>query len=73
MDLKKYIRSVKDYPKKGILFRDISTLIKNEKAFISTIKEIVKRSKKFVIIKLVHFVNLMNDESKNFCLKKKYI
>ena len=52
MDLKKYIRSVKDYPKKGILFRDISTLIKNEKAFISTIKEIVKRSKKFKVDKI---------------------
>ena len=28
MDLKKYIRSIPDYPKKGILFRDITTLIK---------------------------------------------
>ena len=33
MDLKEYIRSIPDYPKKGILFRDITTLIKNEKAF----------------------------------------
>ena len=33
MDLKDYIRSIQDYPKKGILFRDITTLIKNEKAF----------------------------------------
>ena len=33
MDLKKYIRSVPDYPKKGILFRDITTLIKNKNAF----------------------------------------
>ena len=32
MDLKEYIRSIPDYPKKGILFRDITTLIKNEKA-----------------------------------------
>ena len=35
MDLKDYIRSIQDYPKKGILFRDITTLIKNEKAFQS--------------------------------------
>ena len=34
MDLKEYIRSIPDYPKKGILFRDITTLIKNEKAFV---------------------------------------
>ena len=33
MDLKKYIRSIPDYPKKGILFRDITTLIKNKNAF----------------------------------------
>ena len=33
MDLKKYIRSIQDYPKKGILFRDITTLIKDKNAF----------------------------------------
>mgnify|MGYP001475780840 CR=1 FL=1 len=33
MDLKKHIRSIPDYPKKGILFRDITTLIKNSEAF----------------------------------------
>ncbi len=45
MDLKDYIRSIKDYPKKGILFRDITTLIKNEKAFKECINQIVERSK----------------------------
>ena len=33
MDLKKYIRSIQDYPKKGVLFRDITTLIKDKAAF----------------------------------------
>ena len=37
MNLKDHIRSIPDYPKKGILFRDITTLIKNEKAFATTI------------------------------------
>ena len=37
MNLKDYIRSIPDYPKKGILFRDITTLIKDEKAFAETI------------------------------------
>ena len=41
MDLKKYIRSIPDYPKKGILFRDITTLIKDETAFAETINQIV--------------------------------
>ena len=47
MDLKEYIRSIQDYPKKGILFRDITTLIKNEKAFASCIEQIIERCKKF--------------------------
>ena len=53
MDLKDYIRSIKDYPKKGILFRDITTLIKNETAFEESINQIVERSKKFKIDKIV--------------------
>ena len=47
MNLKDFIRSIPDYPKKGILFRDITTLIKDEKAFAETIDQIVERSKKF--------------------------
>ena len=52
MDLKKYIRSIPNYPKKGILFRDITTLIKNEKAFKITIDLIIERSKKFNFTKI---------------------
>ena len=52
MDLKEYIRSIPNYPKKGILFRDITTLIKNEKAFRSCIDQIVERSKKFKLDKI---------------------
>jgi len=46
MDLKKYIRSVQDYPKKGILFRDITTLISNPQAFNYAIDKIIEISKK---------------------------
>ena len=42
MDLKKYIRSVPDYPKKGILFRDITTLIKDKDAFKECIDQMSK-------------------------------
>ena len=52
MNLKDYIRSIPDYPKKGILFRDITTLVKNENAFTQAIDEIVKKSKKFNIDKI---------------------
>ena len=46
MNLKKHIRSIKDYPKKGILFRDITTLIKDPKAFKFTNDKIIELSKK---------------------------
>ena len=46
MNLKKHIRSIKDYPKKGILFRDITTLIKDPKAFKYTNDKIIELSKK---------------------------
>ena len=52
MNLKEYIRSIPDYPKKGILFRDITTLIKDEKAFAETINQIVEKSKKFEFDKI---------------------
>ena len=52
MDLKDYIRSIPDYPKKGILFRDITTLIKNEKAFAESINQIVEKSKKLKVDKI---------------------
>jgi len=52
VDLKKFIRSIPDYPKKGILFRDITTLIKDEKAFKETINQIVEKSKKFKFDKI---------------------
>ena len=52
MNLKDFIRSIPDYPKKGILFRDITTLIKDEKAFSETINQIVEKSKKFQFDKI---------------------
>ena len=60
MNLKDYIRSIPDYPKKGILFRDITTLIKNEKAFSETINQIVK------ILKNHQFDKIAAIESRGF-------
>ena len=52
MNLKEYIRLIPDYPKKGILFRDITTLIKNETAFKATIDLVIERSKNFKFNKI---------------------
>jgi len=42
-DLKQYIRNIPDFPKKGILFRDITTLLSNSEKFKEVIDELVKR------------------------------
>ncbi len=60
MDLKDYIRSIPDYPKKGILFRDITTLIKNEKAFSFSINLMLK------ILKNYNFDKITAIESRGF-------
>ena len=52
MNLKDFIRPIPNYPKEGILFRDITTLIKDEKAFSETINQIVEKSKKFEFNKI---------------------
>ena len=53
MELSKYIRSIHDYPKKGILFRDITTLIKNKEAFRETINQLGNLASKIKFDKLV--------------------
>ena len=52
MNLKDFIRSIPDYPKKGILFRDITTLIKDENAFSESINQIIEKSKKIKFDKI---------------------
>ena len=51
--LKEAIRSIPDFPKKGILFRDISTLLKNQAAFTDAINALVSRHKGKGIGKIV--------------------
>ena len=75
MNLKDHIRSIKDYPKKGILFRDITTLLKDEKAFEATINEIIKRSKKYKIDKIaaVESRGFVFASAVSYLLKKPFI
>ena len=75
MDLKDYIRSIKDYPKKGILFRDITTLIKNENAFEESINQIIERSKKFKIDKIaaIESRGFVFASAVSYILKKPFI
>ena len=75
MNLKDYIRSIPDYPKKGILFRDITTLIKNEEAFAKSIDEIVEKSKKFKFNKIaaIESRGFVFASAVSYLLKKPFI
>lgn len=46
MDLKKYISEVPDFPKEGILFYDITTLMQDGKAFHEATAQIIEFAKK---------------------------
>ena len=75
MNLKDYIRSIQDYPKKGILFRDITTLIKDENAFTETINQIVEKSKKFKFDKIaaIESRGFVFASAVSYILKKPFI
>ena len=75
MNLKDYIRSIPDYPKKGILFRDITTLIKDENAFEETINQIIDRSKKYNFTKIaaIESRGFVFASAVSFVLKKPFI
>tara|TARA_Y100001958_G_C20877204_1_gene308986 strand:+ start:64 stop:591 length:528 start_codon:yes stop_codon:yes gene_type:complete len=75
MNLKNYIRSIKDYPKKGILFRDITTLIKDKDAFAETINQIVERSKNFEFDKIaaIESRGFVFASAVSYILKKPFI
>lgn len=61
-DLKKYIRNVPDFPKKGIVFRDITTLLLNGEAFHSTMNLFLGE------VKDKHFDKIAAVESRGFVL-----
>ncbi len=53
MDLKAHIRNVKDFPKSGIMFRDITTLLKNPEAYTYTLEQLLDFAKDKKINKVV--------------------
>ena len=75
MNLKDYIRSIPDYPKEGILFRDITTLIKDKNAFYETINQIVERSKKYNFTKIaaIESRGFVFASAVSYLLKKPFI
>ena len=75
MNLKDFIRSIPDYPKKGILFRDITTLIKDSPAFEECINQIIERSKNYKIDKVaaIESRGFVFASAVSYLLKKPFI
>ena len=75
MNLKEHIRSIPDYPKKGILFRDITTLIKDADAFEECINQIIERSKDYKIDKIaaIESRGFVFASAVSYLLKKPFI
>jgi adenine phosphoribosyltransferase len=53
IDLKSKIRSIPDFPKKGVIFRDITPVLQDKKAFRFLINELIKPYKNKKIDKVV--------------------
>lgn len=53
MNLKEHIRNIKDFPKQGIMFRDITTLLKNPDAMKYTSEKLFEFAKGLKVDKVV--------------------
>ncbi|MCU0665900.1 MAG: adenine phosphoribosyltransferase [Candidatus Omnitrophica bacterium] len=53
MDLKKFIRDIPDFPKPGILFRDITTLLNDKKTFRQAVNSLAEKIKGKKIDKII--------------------
>ena len=53
MEYNKFIRNIPDFPKKGIVFKDITPLLSNKKSYNSLMNTIKTRYKNFKIDKVV--------------------
>ena len=60
MDIKSSIKTIPDFPKEGIQFRDITSLISNPEAFNTTIQEFKKKAE------LYDFDAILGLESRGF-------
>ena len=64
MDLAKKIRTVPHFPKKGIMFKDITTLLQDSAAFRQAIDALVE----YFMKKDLHFDKVVSTESRGFIL-----
>ena len=60
MDLAAQIRNIKDFPQEGVIFRDITTLLKNPEAMKEAVDRIVEG------LKDIEFDYILGPESRGF-------
>ena len=54
MELKDTIRAIENYPKEGVIFRDITTLLKDKDAFKKAVDEMAAKIDEDVDLSLIH-------------------
>ena len=64
MDLASKIRTVPHFPKEGIMFKDITTLLKDAPAFRKAIDDLVE----YFMKKEMHFDKVVSTEARGFIL-----
>lgn len=64
MDLSKKIRTVPHFPKKGIMFKDITTLLQDAPAFRQAVDDLVE----YFMRKDLHFDKVVSTEARGFIL-----
>ncbi|HOJ50812.1 MAG TPA: adenine phosphoribosyltransferase [Spirochaetota bacterium] len=62
MDYKKLIRDIPDYPVKGVIFKDLTTLWKNRESFHKSIDELID------MIKHIDFEKVLSMEARGFII-----
>jgi len=53
MDLSKKVRNINDFPKKGIVFRDITPILEDKESFKFMVEDLLKKTKDLKIDKVV--------------------
>jgi adenine phosphoribosyltransferase len=74
-DIKSKIRTIPDWPKKGVMFRDITTLLKDEKGFFNTCQRLYEhyKNKKIDVVAAIESRGFIFGTALAVLLKKGFV
>ena len=76
MNLKDYVASIVDFPKKGIIFRDVTPIMQDKDAYLYTtncLSKLVKQSNANVVIGPEEAIDIYSNISSLISLKPSFI